>query len=256
MAILIVDDNATNLKLLRAVLEEEGHHVLTANDGLEALAVLEREPIDAVISDIRMPNMDGYRLCYEMRTSSRFCSVPFIIHTASYTTPRDEELSLSLGADKFVRKPASTKVIVEALQEVLKAKRRQSNPIELPRELSLMKEYNTQLVAKLEEKNAELQAQAETLRQSASHKQAILDSALDCIVAMDSDGRILEFNRAAERTFGFTRSEALGAVLDTLMIPPGLRESYRRGLAHYLASGEGPALGKRLELTGAAERWR
>src|SRR5436190_15295857 len=93
MTVLIVDDNGTNLKLLRAVLERQGHCVLTANDGLEALAVLERQPIDAIISDILMPNMDGYRFCYEVRTSSRFCSLPFIVYTSSYTTPRDEKLS-------------------------------------------------------------------------------------------------------------------------------------------------------------------
>jgi PAS domain S-box-containing protein len=249
MTVLIVDDDAMNLKLLGALLEEEGYSILTANDGLEALAVLEREPIDAVISDIHMPNMDGYRFCYEVRVSSRFYSLPFIVYTASYTASGDEELSLSLGADKFLRKPVSPKVIAEALREVLKGERRHHHPIESPQGLSLMKEYNARLVAKLEEKNAELQAQSETLRQSASHKQAILDSALDSIVAMGSNGRIVEFNRAAERTFGFTRSEALGAAVDSL-IPPSLRERYRRGLTHYLASGEGPALGKRLELTG------
>jgi PAS domain S-box-containing protein len=131
----------------------------------------------------------------------------------------------------------------------MKAQRRQPEQIKAPRALNLMKEYNTQLVAKLEEKNAELQAQTAALCQSVSHKQAILDSALDCIVAMDHEGRIVEFNPAAERTFGFTRAEALGHAMDGLIIPAALRERYRRGLAHYLATGEGPALGKRLELT-------
>ena len=65
--ILIVDDNEANLKLLQAQLEAEKYDVCRAVDGLEALELLRREPVDAVISDILMPRMDGYRLCYELR---------------------------------------------------------------------------------------------------------------------------------------------------------------------------------------------
>jgi PAS domain S-box-containing protein len=91
---------------------------------------------------------------------------------------------------------------------------------------------------------------AETaLRESESYKRAILDSALDSIVALDHAGRIIEFNPAAERTFGYTRGEVLGQDMAQLMIPPGLREQHRRGLERLLAGGEGRVLGQRLELT-------
>jgi CheY-like chemotaxis protein len=62
MRIAVVDDNATNRKVLRVILESAGHVVHEALDGLDALGVLEREGIDTVISDILMPRMDGYRL--------------------------------------------------------------------------------------------------------------------------------------------------------------------------------------------------
>ena len=68
MNLLIVDDIATNRKLLRATLEAEGHTTLEAADGVEALQILAGETVDAVISDILMPNMDGFRLCHEIRT--------------------------------------------------------------------------------------------------------------------------------------------------------------------------------------------
>ena len=61
MNLLIVDDHLTNLKLLRAQLESKGHVVFEAHDGVDALALLERQRVDAVISDILMPQMDGYR---------------------------------------------------------------------------------------------------------------------------------------------------------------------------------------------------
>ena len=77
---------------------------------------------------------------------------------------------------------------------------------------------------------------------------AILSSALDCIITMDAEGHVIEFNPAAERVFGYTRAQAIGQELAELIIPPDLRERHRRGLAHYLATGEGPVLDRRIEI--------
>jgi PAS domain S-box-containing protein len=79
---------------------------------------------------------------------------------------------------------------------------------------------------------------------------AILESALDCIITMDANGVVQEFNPAAERVFGFRRDEAVGKELAELIIPPRMREQHRRGLAHYLRTGEGPVLGRRIEING------
>jgi PAS domain S-box-containing protein len=87
------------------------------------------------------------------------------------------------------------------------------------------------------------------LKRSETRKAAMLDSALDCIVTIDHEGRITEFNPAAERTFGFRRDQILGRHLADVIIPPSLREQHRRGLARYLATGEARVLGRRLELT-------
>lgn len=79
---------------------------------------------------------------------------------------------------------------------------------------------------------------------------AILESALDCIITMDAAGVVREFNPAAERTFGYTREQAVGRELASLIIPPALQERHRQGLARYLATGEGPVLGRRIEIPG------
>ena len=86
------------------------------------------------------------------------------------------------------------------------------------------------------------------LRASEARKSAIFDTALDCIITMDHDGNVVEFNPAAERTFGYRREQVIGRQLADFIIPPSLRERHREGMAHYLATGEGPVLGKRLEL--------
>ncbi len=88
----------------------------------------------------------------------------------------------------------------------------------------------------------------EDFRQSQALNSAILQSALDCIITIDGNSRIVEFNPAAERTFGYSRAEMVGQGLGDLIIPPEYRDRHHHGLAHYLATGQGPVLGKRIEV--------
>jgi PAS domain S-box-containing protein len=78
--------------------------------------------------------------------------------------------------------------------------------------------------------------------------EALLETALDAIVCMDEQGRLVEFNPAAEKLFGYTRKEAIGRVMADLIVPPSLREAHRNGLARYLATGEERVLNRLLEL--------
>ena len=77
--------------MLRVLLERAGHSVISACDGAEALQALEGEKIDAVISDILMPRLDGYRFCLEVRKSKKFGNVPFMFYTSTYTSADDEQ---------------------------------------------------------------------------------------------------------------------------------------------------------------------
>jgi PAS domain S-box-containing protein len=92
--------------------------------------------------------------------------------------------------------------------------------------------------------------QAETeLRESELRNTAIVRAALDCIVSIDSRGTIIEFNPAAEKTFGYTRDQVIGKDVATTMIPLAMRSDHRRGLERYLTTGEGRYLGRRVEVT-------
>lgn len=205
MNLLIVDDNPTNLKLLRAILEAESITVFDAVDGMEALQVLEREKIDAVISDILMPRMDGYLLCFKVRRSDRFQLLPFILFTASYTSPNDEKLALDLGADKLIRKPASAQIIRDVLREVTtEARYRLPRRIDALQETEVLSDYSERLVSKLEEKNTELHAQAEALADSRQKLDAIIQS-VDGIV-WEVDVQTFQFtfvSQRAERLLGY-----------------------------------------------------
>ena len=77
---------------------------------------------------------------------------------------------------------------------------------------------------------------------------AVLDTALDPVCVMDTDGLISGWNRHCVDCFGWTAEEAVGQRLSSLIVPPGLRAAHERGLAHFLESGEGPVLNRRIEV--------
>lgn len=83
---------------------------------------------------------------------------------------------------------------------------------------------------------------------SEKNTRAILEAALDSIIVIGQDGRVREFNPAAVQMFGYERTDAIGKELAELIIPPEFRDRHRQGLAHYLATGEGPLLGRRIEV--------
>ncbi len=108
-----------------------------------------------------------------------------------------------------------------------------------------------QVIARLELRRqlAERERAERERRDGEALKTAILHSALDCVITIDSQGRVLEWNPSSEATFGYSRDEVLGRDLADLIVPPALRGAHRRGLAHYMATGDGPVLDKRIEIS-------
>jgi PAS domain S-box-containing protein len=88
----------------------------------------------------------------------------------------------------------------------------------------------------------------ETLRLSEERLRRVLETAYEAFVSIDADGLITDWNPEAEATFGWSRDQAIGGRLSEMIIPPEYREAHKRGLRRFLETGEGPVLGKRLEL--------
>jgi PAS domain S-box-containing protein len=115
-------------------------------------------------------------------------------------------------------------------------------------------EPDAELVAALEVVGAQLgqlveRRRAEDSRHASEQRyRATLQAALDCVVTMDHRGRVVEFNPAAERTFGYRSEAAVGREMAELIVPPDLRESHRRGLARLLAGGTPRVLDRRFEI--------
>lgn len=162
MNILIADDHPANRKLLRAQLEAEGHAVLEAGDGVEALAVLERERVEAIISDILMPNLDGFGLCLAVRKHERLNAVPFIFYTSTYTSVADMQLARTVGANRYLTKPAPVPALIAALRDASF----QGTIAPPPDEAVVFKQHNVALLKKLEDKNDTLQQTVQRLERA------------------------------------------------------------------------------------------
>ena len=115
MNILIVDDKEENIYMLETLLKGSGFEVISAGNGIEALEKLKTTSVNLIISDILMPKMDGFQLCKAVKGDSTLKAIPFILYTASYTDDKDEELSLKIGADKYIKKPVDPEVFLSAV---------------------------------------------------------------------------------------------------------------------------------------------
>lgn len=114
--VLVADDDINIVKLIRLYLEKEDYIVCTAGNGREALDLFKRENPDIMILDIMMPEMDGNRVCREIRKSS---NVPIIMLTAKGET-FDKVLSLELGADDYLVKPFEMKELIARMKAILR----------------------------------------------------------------------------------------------------------------------------------------
>lgn len=114
--VLVVEDDIDIIKLLKIYLENDGHKVLSAENGLEALQIIENTKIDLVVMDIMMPKMDGYELTQKIRAKY---SIPIIILSAK-NTDSDKILGLNLGADDYITKPFNPLEIVARVNSNLR----------------------------------------------------------------------------------------------------------------------------------------
>lgn len=113
--VLVVDDNPKNVQVLGLTLMQAGYNVTVANDGKQALMTLETEVPDIILSDIRMPVMDGYEFCKKVKENEMLKDIPFLFLTAS-DNPKDEVLGLQIGAIDFITKPINPPVILQRVQ--------------------------------------------------------------------------------------------------------------------------------------------
>ncbi len=159
--LLIVDDSQPDLYMLESLLKATGYEVMTASNGIEAFEQARINPPDLIISDILMPEMDGFTLCRQLKQDAALNRIPFVFYTATYTDSRDEELALSLGAEKFIVKPADPEEFIGIIRDVI-LQYKQGKLVSSVRitktEKDVSRMYNEALIRKLEDKMGQLEA--------------------------------------------------------------------------------------------------
>ncbi len=115
--ILLVDDEEVMLVFLENILKDS-YNILTAGDGKQALALLEKEAINLVISDVMMPNMDGFELCKQIKSTVEYAQIPVILLTARQTL-QSKVTGLELGADAYIEKPISKEYLLAQIASLL-----------------------------------------------------------------------------------------------------------------------------------------
>jgi diguanylate cyclase len=118
-SILVVDDNATNRKLLSTLLRFEGYSVIEANDGMQGLEVARRERPHLIISDIVMPTMDGYEFVRQIRADPVLSATNVIFHTAHYHEREARSLAESCQVARVLTKPCESREVLRVVQQVL-----------------------------------------------------------------------------------------------------------------------------------------
>lgn len=216
--VLVVDDNEEGAYLLRALLEGHGYLVETARNGRDAIDKARQIPPDLVVSDLLMPVMDGYALLREWKADPQLRQTPFVVYSATYTDPADEQLAFDLGADAFLHKPAEPEALLERLRSVLAGVETVGTPKRGPTigGEPLLQRYNATLIRKLEDRTAQLEATNRQLREE--HAQLVLrDQVLEAMSqgiiicdACDPELPIVYASPGFERLTGWDAEEIVG----------------------------------------------
>ena len=217
--VLIVDDNSTNLYLLKSLLEEEGFDVIAAKNGQEALDRAHADPPDLIVSDILMPVMDGYLFCRKCKSDEQLRQIPFVFYTATYTEPKDEKFALSLGADRFVLKPQEPETLIRILKEVWE-ERSAAEPVApkpLGEEMEFFRQYNEILFRKLEKKMLDLETANRKLKCLEEQYRLSFENVTDIVWTIDADFNVRKMSPSVERMLGYKSQDFIGRSVSDLV---------------------------------------
>jgi PAS domain S-box-containing protein len=208
--ILIVDGEVNASSALRSMLVDEGFDVREAGDGQEGLELLEQFAPAAVLTDVKMPRMDGIALLRAAR--ERGSDAIFIVMTAFASIESAAE-AMRAGAEGYVLKPLNIDVALITLQKALEKRAQQ---------------LESQALRQC------IRERQEALRISQETFAGIISIAADAIITIDEQHRITLFNQGAEQIFGYSQKEALGAPLN-LLLPDSFRAVHSKQVEGFAA---------------------
>lgn len=152
--LLIVEDDSDIRALLDTTLRYRGHRVATANNGREALKLIQNEQPILVIADIMMPQLDGFGLVHRLRIHPETRRIPVVFITATYVAAEDRAFAMRIGATRFIQKPVDLDMFLKTVDELVG-----HGPFTVPEPLDEFKFYDgyrQRLESKLDEKTRQI----------------------------------------------------------------------------------------------------
>lgn len=205
MKILVVEDTDDSRVMLVDLVGTQGYGVESATNGVEALEKIRIAPPDIIISDILMPEMDGFELCRTVKKDPQFKKIPFLFYTATYTDPSDQKLALSMGATRFIIKPEDPAKLLKIIAEVIAEYKKYDfeNLNEQPMENGVfIKQHMDAVSKKLSKKLIELEEQKEKLEKSEKKYRTMMESITDAVYICSADRKITYLNPAMKKRLG------------------------------------------------------
>jgi DNA-binding response OmpR family regulator len=191
--ILVVDDIPENVRLLEAVLVPHGYDVITANDGVAALELVDSEDPDLILLDVMMPELDGYGVCTRLRANDDTAVLPVIMVTSSIG--QEKTKAIEAGADDFIPKPFNHHELLTRVRSLLRIKRYHDTIRAQAAELA---DLNRTLEQRVTEQITELE-RLRRLRRFLSPQLA------DALVASGTDGVLASHRREVAMLFADLR---------------------------------------------------
>jgi len=189
MKILIAEDFEDTRMVLTMALQSRHYKVTCAENGVEALKLAKTLKPDLIISDIMMPEMDGFDLCRHIKQDDTLHRIPFIFYTATFIEEEDRKLAMAAGASRFIIKPIGMDQFLPMVDEVLSeyAKHRlpdPESPLVSDSKMELMHERS--LTKKLDKKVWQLERERRALKVSELKYRTLFASSADAIMMLDN----------------------------------------------------------------------
>ncbi len=213
MKILIVDDDDNSRVFLERALRGQDYSAESAANGVEALEKAYQWHPDLIISDILMPEMNGFELCRRIKTDEQLRNIPFIFYTATFVDQKDEKLAMALGASRFLVKPIEPADFFRIVREVIDEY--EKNKLSVPgRPLGEMKDLCQMqaeaLARKLDKKVRELDKERKALRESEGRFRALTESTSDWIWEVDRNGVYTYCSPKIRDLLGYEPEDVIG----------------------------------------------
>ncbi len=234
--ILIVDDIPENRYSLKTLLERlDQINIIEAESGEQTLALVIEQQIDLILLDIQMPEMDGYEIAKHLKMTSKSRDIPIIFVTAVYKSEEFAERGYKVGAIDYLTKPIDDNLLLNRISHYMKLFQREQNLHQALEELKQKEEA-------LQETNKELEF---LIRE----RTVEINQTSDSIITSDQDGKIIFWNKGAQKLFNYTPEEIMGKPI-AVLIPETHLDDHAQGIKEVLQTGQHKHSSEPLELMG------